>query len=266
MSKVPGSIVREVAFACWGGARIATSRTIKPGTWLLLLMACGCSEERVPALPGEGESAVARVEGGAERAAVGVPADAPLVAFLGDSIAAGLHLAEDEAFPAVLQRQLAAEGLPFRLVNAGVSGDTTAGGLRRVEWVLKQRPAVLVVELGANDGMRGLEPADVERNLRGIVERARAAGARVVLLGMDVHASLGADYTASFSAVYPRLADELGLALVPRFLDGVGGEPAMTLEDGLHPTRAGHERLAANVAPVLRKELAALRAEQRSGD
>lgn len=186
-----------------------------------------------------------------------VPADAPLVLFLGDSIAAGLHLEAEQAFPAVLQRTLAAEGLPFRLVNAGVSGDTSAGGLRRLDWLLRQAPDVLVVELGGNDGLRGQPVAEIEQRLRAIVARASAAGARTLLLGLRLPPSLGADYVREFEALYPRLAEELGCAFVPFFMEGAAGDPEQMLDDGIHPNARGHERIATNVAPALRALLAA---------
>jgi acyl-CoA thioesterase-1 len=185
-----------------------------------------------------------------------IPADAPLVLFLGDSIAAGLHLEPEQAFPAVLQRSLAAEGVPFRLVNAGVSGDTSAGGLRRLDWLLEQAPDVLVVELGGNDGLRGQPVGDIAARLREIVTRAQGAGARVLLLGVRLPPSLGADYVLEFEGLYPRLAEEQGCAFVPFFMEGVGGDPERMLDDGIHPNARGHERLAANVAPALHELLA----------
>ncbi len=234
------------------------------GLGLLAIVACdgGSRTEPPRALPGEAASKVAATTPASNPASTGtvIPADAPLVVVLGDSIAAGLHLSADEAFPAVLQRELAAGGTPFRLVNAGVSGDTSAGGLRRIDWILKQKPDVLVVELGGNDGLRGQELAGVEANLRGIVTRAKDAGARVVLIGVQIPTSYGADYAGKFAAIYPRIAEDLGVVLVPEFFAGVGGVPDMTLEDGLHPTAAGHARLAQNVAPTLRGVLADLRA------
>jgi acyl-CoA thioesterase-1 len=229
----------------------------------VLLVAVAACDTRtaaeVPrALPGEAASRVAAEATTPGSTAPAIPADAPLVVVLGDSIAAGLHLSAEQAFPAVLQRELAAAGSPFRLVNAGVSGDTSAGGLRRIDWILKQEPDVLVVELGGNDGLRGQDLAGVESNLRGIVERAKASGARVVLLGVQIPTSYGADYAGKFSAIYPRIAADLGVDIVPEFLAGVGGVADMNLEDGLHPTAAGHERVAQNVAPVLRRVLASL--------
>jgi len=221
---------------------------------LATLVACGDQNARdsVPALPGEAASKVAGAPDPTQPGELAIPADAPLVVVLGDSIAAGLHLPAHQAFPAVLQRELAAAGVPFRLVNAGVSGDTSAGGLRRIDWILQQKPAVLVVELGGNDGLRGQDVDAVESNLRAIVTRAQAAGARVLLLGVQIPSSYGADYAGRFAAIYPRLSQELGVELVPEFLAGVGGVPDMNLEDGLHPTAKGHERIAQTIAPALK--------------
>jgi len=197
----------------------------------------------------------------AQPEAPAIPADAPLVVFLGDSIAAGLHLDPEDAFPAVLQRRLTAEGLPFRLINAGVSGDTTAGGRSRVDWLLRQDPDVVVVELGGNDGLRGQPLESVEANLRAILERVQAAGARPVLFGMDVPTSYGSEYAAGFRALYPRLAESLDVPFVPTFLDGVGAVPELNLPDGIHPTPEGHERLACNAEDELAEVLRALDAE-----
>lgn len=224
--------------------------------WLglaLVLGSCGGDEPRAGALPMDGFAG----GGDAPAPEVRVPEDAPLVVFLGDSLSAGLHLAAEEAFPAQAQRLLAARGVPFRLVNAGVSGDTTAGGRARLDWLLRQEPDVVVVELGGNDALRGLPLAQLEVNLRDILQRVRAAGARPLLLGMDAPASLGPGYARDFSALYGRLAEELGAPLVPSFLDGVGGVPSMNLADGLHPTPEGHRRLAENLADELAAVLAA---------
>jgi acyl-CoA thioesterase-1 len=225
-----------------------------------------CDGRRSPdsprALPGEAPSKVAANTPSETVAVSGIPSDAPLVVVLGDSIAAGLHLSVDEAFPAVLQRDLVAAGTPFRLVNAGVSGDTSAGGLRRVDWVLKQKPDVLIVELGGNDGLRGQDLAGVEANLHGVVTRAKDGGARVLLLGIQIPTSYGADYAGRFAAMYARVAQDLGVDFVSEFFAGVGGVPDMTLEDGLHPTAAGQVILARNVAPVLTRVLAELQEQK----
>lgn len=180
------------------------------------------------------------------------PADPrPVVAFLGDSLTAGYGLPASQAFPAVLEERLAERGLPFRAVNAGVSGDTSAGGLRRLDWVLSSDPDVLVVELGPNDGLRGLDLDMTEDNLRRIVTRAREAGVRVLLVGMRIPPNYGPDYAGDFQALYPRLAEELDVPLVPFLLEGVGGEAELNQGDGIHPTAEGQRLVAGNVEPLL---------------
>jgi len=178
-------------------------------------------------------------------------AGAPLVVFLGDSLTAGLGLAEEDAFPAILERRLRAAGRRVRVVNAGISGDTSAGGLARLDWLLRQGPDVLVVGLGANDGLRGLSPEMTGENLRAIVARARRAGAGVLLLGMQLPTNYGPEYTRAFGDLYPALAAELGVPLVPFLLEGVGGRPELNLPDGIHPTAEGHRRMAETVQPYL---------------
>jgi acyl-CoA thioesterase-1 len=176
----------------------------------------------------------------------------PVVVFLGNSLTAGFGLPEERAFPALLDARLDEEGLPVRVVNAGVSGDTSAGGLARLDWLLRQDPDVLVVGLGGNDGLRGLSISELAANLRAIVERAQAAGARVVLLGMRMPPNYGKPYTQRFAQVYPAIAKETGAAFVPFLLEGVGGVAELNLPDGIHPTAEGHEVLADNVWPTLR--------------
>jgi len=180
---------------------------------------------------------------------------APLVVFLGDSLTAGLGLDEDQAYPALLGRQLNQEGKAVRVVNAGVSGDTTAGGLSRLDWLLGQHPDVLVVGLGANDGLRGLPLTEIESNLREIVRRSQAAGARVLLLGMRIPPNYG-PYAGQLAALYPKLAKELNVPLVPFLLDKVGGERSLNQADGIHPTAKVQEIVAKNVRPYLEKVLA----------
>lgn len=218
----------------------------------IVLCACSRDSDESRALPGDAASRVAEESRTAAASAPQVPADAPLVAFLGDSIAAGLHLSDDDAFPAVVQRELAELGTPFRLINAGVSGDTSAGGLRRVEWLLTRSPDVVVIELGGNDGLRGQDLAAIERNLRDIIAKLKAADVRALLLGMQVPTSLGGDYASGFEALYERVAESEDVPWVPKFLAGVGGVSSMNLEDGLHPTVDGHRKLAANMRDALR--------------
>jgi acyl-CoA thioesterase-1 len=180
---------------------------------------------------------------------------APRVVFLGDSLTAGLGLDEAEAFPALVERKLRDEGLPIEAVNAGVSGDTTAGGLSRLDWLLSQKPDAMVVGLGGNDGLRALPIESTEKNLREIVRRAQAAGARVLLLGMRIPPNYGPDYTTRFADMYPRIAKELDVPLVPFLLDRVGGIRELNQPDGIHPTAEGQEILAENVAPYLEELL-----------
>jgi acyl-CoA thioesterase-1 len=182
-------------------------------------------------------------------------APAPVVVFLGDSLTAGLGLPADQAYPALVARELSGDGFAVRVINAGVSGDTTAGGLRRLRWLLAQHPTVVVVGLGGNDGLRGQPPAEIERNLRAIVTQAQQAGARVLLLGMQIPPNYGPDYTAAFAAIYPRVAGELHVPLVPFLLAGVGGVADLNQADGIHPTAAGQVKVAANVKPYLEELL-----------
>ncbi len=184
-----------------------------------------------------------------------IPEGSPKVAFLGDSLTAGLHLPPDVAYPAELQRRLLESGQPFELVNAGVSGDTTRGGLARLPWLLeKTSPDIVVVALGANDGLRGVNLGATEENLRAILAQIEAAGAKALLLGMNVPSNLG-EYAEDFAGMYPRIAEDLGVPLVPYFMENVGGHPEMNLEDGMHPNPAGHRARAANVEEALRERL-----------
>lgn len=181
------------------------------------------------------------------------PVSAPLtlVAF-GDSLTAGLGVPVDEAYPARLERRLREHGFTYRVVNAGVSGDTTAGGLRRVDWVLKSRPRIVILALGANDGLRGLAPERTRDNLAQIIERLQAAGATVVLAGMRVPPNYGDEYAAAFAAIFPDLARRYGLPLIPFFLDGVAANPALNQSDGIHPNAEGYQVIVDHIWPILR--------------
>ena len=183
--------------------------------------------------------------------ALPVPGSDRVVVALGDSLTAGFGVAGDEAWPALIETRLKREGYPYRVVNAGVSGDTTAGGLRRVDWVLRNRPEVAVVALGANDGLRGLGTDAMEANLLAIVERLRAGGARVLVAGMEVPPNYGAAYARAFRGVFPDVARRTGAALMPFLLDGVAADPRLNLADGIHPNAAGHRAIAERVWPHL---------------
>ena len=222
-----------------------------------VLSACGAQD------PGEAPRVAHRAvtvsnPAPAARPAIPAPAPvpaAPLVVFLGDSLTAGLGLDENQAYPALLGRQLREEGKAVRVVNAGVSGDTTAGGLSRIGWILGQRPDVVVVALGGNDGLRALPVEQAEKNLREIVRRSQAAGARVLLLGMKMPPNYGPDYTSRFEAMYRDIAKDMNVPLLPFLLEGVGGIRNLNQPDGIHPTAEGQEILAKNVLPYLEEML-----------
>lgn len=185
--------------------------------------------------------------------------DVRTVLFVGTSLTAGYGVGVELAYPAVLQQMIDSAGLPFRVVNAGISGETSAGGLRRIDWSLQQPADVLVLELGANDALRGLDPDRMRDNLDALLDRARAVnpGIALVIVGMEAPPNLGDEYAHRFRSVYPDLARVHDAVLVPFLLDGVAAEPALNLEDGIHPNVAGHRILARNVweslAPLLHR-------------
>jgi acyl-CoA thioesterase I len=183
----------------------------------------------------------------------------PRIVAFGDSLTAGLGVGIEDAYPARLQRRLDEQSVRYRVINAGVSGDTTAGGLRRVDWVLKSRPAIVILELGANDGLRGLNLEDTKRNLERIIQRCQQASATVVLAGMKLPPNYGADYTKRFEAMYPALAKQYRLTLIPFFLDGVAGRPSLNQGDGIHPTSEGHRIIADKVLETVKPLLNGLK-------
>ena len=214
---------------------------------LLLVLAAACGR---PA-PEAAEPA------GAAPAAVPAPqAAAGTLVFLGDSLTAGLGLPREAAFPALIEARLAAEGRPWKVVNAGISGDTTAGGAARLDWIYRQKVDVMFVCLGANDGLRGIPVHETERNLRAILARARKEGTRVVLAGIQLPGNYGAGYRTAFARIFPRLAKEFQIPLLPFLLEGVAMEPSLNQSDGIHPNAAGARRVAAHawtaLDPVLR--------------
>ena len=172
---------------------------------------------------------------------------------LGDSLSAGYGVDPVESWPSVLQRFLQAEGLPWTVVNAGVSGDTSAGGLRRLDWLLRRPVDALVIELGANDGLRGLPLEATRTNLQSVIERTRARwpSARIVLAGMRLPENLGPDYTGRFVGLFPDLASRNGVGLIPFLLEGVAGLPELNQADQIHPNAGGHRRVATNVWEVM---------------
>lgn len=200
---------------------------------------------------GQPESAAARTPPPTDAATVRSqpePAErssAPRIIFLGDSLTAGLGLDVRQSFPSLIQERLNREGYKFEVVNAGVSGDTSAGGLRRLEWAMSDGdPKVLVVALGGNDGLRGLPPEQLEQNLAAIIEQGQQRGLKVILAGMEAPPNFGADYTARFRGVYPSLAKRYDVPLIPFLLEGVAGDPAYNQADGIHPNQRGAQVVA----------------------
>jgi acyl-CoA thioesterase I len=171
----------------------------------------------------------------------------------GDSLTAGYGLAPGDAFPARLEAALAKAGIAATIANAGVSGDTTAGGLARIDWALADKPDIVILELGANDALRGIDPAVTRANLAKMLEKIQASGARVLLAGMLAPPNWGHDYQQEFDRIYPDLAQQFHARLYPFFLDGVATDPKLNQSDGLHPTAAGVDVIVGRIAPVLKQ-------------
>lgn len=224
-------------------------RRILLGLATLLLAACGSAPAPAPAPGTTPEAPSTRPE---------APASAkPRIVFLGDSLTAGLGLPGDQSFPSLIGRRLAERGYDYEIVNAGVSGDTSAGGVRRLDWSLEGDVRVLVLALGANDGLRGLPTDELKKNLAAVIERAAARGITVVMAGMEAPPNFGAAYTREFREVYAELAREHQVRFVPFLLQGVAGLPALNQPDGIHPNARGAQIVAdlvwAELEPVLRR-------------
>jgi acyl-CoA thioesterase-1 len=220
------------------------------GGWLVLsaavtLAGCGSSEKAAP------PEAAATTAPASAPAATPSADQRPEVVILGDSLTAGLGLDPADSYPTLLQQKIDAAGLAFRVSNAGVSGDTSAGGLSRLDWALGGKPSVLVVALGGNDALRGLPVAELTRNLSAIIEKAQARNIRVILAGMEAPPNFGQDYFVSFHDVYPALAKKYQVPLVPFLLQNVAGMTTLNQRDGIHPTAEGARIVADNVWAVL---------------
>lgn len=220
------------------------TRILNTGTSLGTRLRRGCASAAL--LLAVGTAGLRAAEGPAEKTIV----------FFGDSLTAGYGLADPDtqAFPAQVQKRIDLEQLPWRTVNAGLSGETSAGGLRRVDWVLNQRPNVFVLELGANDGLRGISPGVTQANLQAIIDRVRARypETRIVLAGMRMPPNMGADFTDAFAAIFPALARKNEMTLIPFLLAGVATVPNLNQGDGIHPTAEGASVVADVVWKVIR--------------
>ncbi len=228
-------------------------RPAATSVWLFVVMACAaCGGSSAPAEPPMAAAPAVAPAPAPPAAATTAPVPAARrIVILGDSLTAGLGLPAEQAYPALLQARLDTRNAGWQVVNAGVSGDTSAGGLRRLDWSLDGGAAIVVIALGGNDALRGLPASDLERNLDEAVQRAQAAGARVILAGMEAPPNTGPEYTRAFRAVYPGIATKRGTALVPFLLDGVAGIESLNQADGIHPNEAGARLVAETVWRVL---------------
>ncbi len=215
-----------------------------PGSALLLaLLAAGCHSDSAPATQSAAPAATTAAEASTAKSQAAI-------LFFGDSITAGLGVEPDEAYPALIEQRVDSLHLPYTVVNAGLSGETSAGGRSRVGWVLSRQPVgVFVLELGANDGLRGLPLADTRKNLQAIIDtvRQKAPQAKIVLAGMQIPPNMGPAYAADFKNLYSELAEKNKLTLIPFLLENVGGIAKLNQRDGIHPTPAGHKLVARNV-------------------
>lgn len=205
--------------------------------WLLVLalLVAGCGSPSSPSPKAQAQGARTRL------------------VFFGDSLTAGRGVAPEATFPAQIEAALEKEGYALKVVNAGVSGDTTQGGLARVEWVLKSRPDWVFLGLGANDGLRGVPVETIRENLETLIDTLRDQGAKVALLGMQLPRNFPADYRQDFQAIFPELAREKSLPLFPFLLEDVAMRPLLNLPDGIHPNAEGYQKVAENLLPFLRE-------------
>ena len=211
---------------------------------MVAFLNCSCSKTKTESTPGP------------EQEPQTVPAlqeqdDRPVIIAFGDSLTAGSGVDPEQNYPSKLQARINDSGYRYRVLNAGVSGETSSQGFNRVETYLNPPPAIAIVELGANDGLRGLPIASIRSNLAGIVERFQSTGAKVILAGMEVPPNYGPQYANSFREIFKSVAKEYGASLIPFFLDGVGGHPELNQDDGIHPTGEGYDIVIDNVWSVL---------------
>lgn len=212
----------------------------------------GCKPQTQQASQSTPESAA---EVPAQRASV----DDGIIVAMGDSLTAGLGVPEAQAYPARLERKLRADGYPFQVINAGVSGETSSGARTRTEWMLTLKPDIVILETGANDGLRGVDPGVMQENIDAIVKTLQAQNVVVVLAGMQMVRNLGETYTQAFAQVYPHIAQEYDLILMPFFLKDVGSKPTLNQDDGIHPTTAGYEIIVENLYPYVMQAIEKLR-------
>jgi acyl-CoA thioesterase-1 len=236
---------------------LATSLVCAAAAMLLATAACGSGNDTRNTAPAAIDAPRAGTAADTPSGSAPKPSaeSRPRVVALGDSITAGLGLPPEQAYPALLQQRIDREGLKFEVVNAGVSGDTSAGGLSRLEWALDGDVRVLIVALGGNDALRGLPVEELRRNLTGIIEGATARKIKVLLAGMEAPPNFGQSYTVSFHRIYPELAAQYKVAFVPFLLEGVAGIETLNQRDGIHPTAEGARIIAESMWRTLRPML-----------
>jgi acyl-CoA thioesterase-1 len=180
---------------------------------------------------------------------------AETILFLGDSLTEGYQLSKEEAYPALIEKILKDERKEIKVINGGVSGATSASGLKRLDWYLRAKPDIMVLALGANDGLRGLKLNETEKNLSLVIMKAQERGMIVILAGMKMPTNMGETYRNEFEKIFSTLSKKYSIKLIPFLLEGVGGKPELNLPDGIHPNPKGHKKMADNVLKVLRTEL-----------
>jgi len=222
----------------------------KPVLLVLLMIVLSCNNSNRPAASQPAADTAAKANSNQ-------PAQTKTIVFFGNSLTAGYGVEPDQAFPALIQRKIDSFQLPYKVVNAGVSGETSSGGKGRIDWILRTPPDVFVLELGANDGLRGIPMAETRKNLQDIIDKVKSSNpnVKIVIAGMMLPPNMGAKYTSEFREIFPALAKENNATLIPFLLQGVGGEARLNQQDGIHPTPEGHEIVANNVWEVMQKML-----------
>jgi acyl-CoA thioesterase-1 len=217
--------------------------------FFLLVLSCGESQKKVDSVK-NGESEQTQDQ-------TALTTDGKVIMFFGDSLTAGYGLEVEEAFPALIQKRIDSLQLDYTIINSGLSGETTSGGLNRLNWVLNQKVDIFVLELGANDGLRGIPLHETKSNLKAMIDlvKAKNGDTKIILAGMQIPPNMGPEYTAEFKKLFPEVAANKRVALIPFLLEGVAGNPNLNLDDGIHPTAEGHQILTENVWKILQSEL-----------
>ena len=191
------------------------------------------------------------------------PAYEGVIAAVGDSLTEGLGVAEESAYPALLEKKLQALGYRYRVVNAGISGETSSGTLARIKWILTLNPDIVILVIGANDGLRGIDPGLIQTNIHRIIQALKEKNVIVVLGAMQIVQNLGEDYTAAFAKIYPAVAESQQVILTPFFLEGVAATPELNQADGIHPTTEGYRRIVDNLSGYVIEAIKLLRATRK---